>query len=156
VFINYWTEKCTVKHWNSKRDYITHFIASAISYMSWHQGAIIREFISINVLLVQNVFQALRALTSIIKVLNVKTPDYIPTVYVHIAAVTREAHGCVVVILQQCVRILVGVCNLSFRVLKLLTFMMELRANSVCNTCWTYKTMLLINSLITAPWCRNM
>jgi hypothetical protein len=51
-------------------------------------------------------------------------------VYVQIAAVTGEDHGCVVVVLQQCVRVPVGVCNLSFSVLKLLTFMMEVRANS--------------------------
>jgi len=68
----------------SKTDYKTHFIASAVSYTSWHQGAIIREFINIKVLLVQDVFQAPSALTSIIKVkfLNFKTQDYTPTTYV--------------------------------------------------------------------------
>jgi hypothetical protein len=93
---------------NSKTDYKTQFIASVVSYMSRHQGAIIREFISIKFLLVQRVFQALGALTSIIKVkvLKVKTPNSTPTAYVHIAAVTREAHGCVVVLLQQCAHIL--------------------------------------------------
>ena len=56
----------------SKADYKTHFIASVVSYMSWHQGAIIRKFISIKVLLVQHVFQALKALTFIIRVKSSK------------------------------------------------------------------------------------
>jgi hypothetical protein len=60
----------------SKTDYITHFIVIAVFYMSWHQGAIIREFINIKVLLVQHVFQALSALTSIIKVKRFKCQNF--------------------------------------------------------------------------------
>jgi hypothetical protein len=56
----------------SKTDYKTHFLASVVSYMSWHQGAIIREFITIKALLVQHVCQALSALTYIIRVKSFK------------------------------------------------------------------------------------
>ena len=44
----------------------------------------------------------------------------------------------------------------SCNILRLLTFMTEMRANSAWNTCWTYKTLSLIHSLMTAPWCWNM
>jgi len=50
----------------------THFISDANSYMFQHQDAIIRECISNNGLYVQQVFQALIALTSIIKVTRLK------------------------------------------------------------------------------------
>ena len=35
-------------------------------------------------------------------------------------------------------------------------FTVEVRANIAWNTCRTYITLLLINSLTIAPWCRNM
>jgi len=44
----------------------------------------------------------------------------------------------------------------SFNILRLLTFMMEVKANNTWNTCWTYKRLLLIHSLMMAPWCWNM
>ena len=33
--------------------------------------------------------------------------------------------------------------------------MTEERATGTCNACWTYDTLLLINSLKMVPWCRN-
>ena len=44
----------------------------------------------------------------------------------------------------------------SFNILRILTFMMEVRVNSAWNTCWTYKALLLIHSLMMEPWSWNM
>jgi hypothetical protein len=70
---------------------------------------------------------------------------------------TVKAHRCVVLLLQHCVRVLL-MCNLSFNVWRPLTCMIRVTANSAWNTCWTYRLLLLllISSLMMAPWCRNM
>jgi len=46
--------------------------------------------------------------------------------------------------------------NLKFHILRLLTFMIGVWANCVSNTCWSYKTLSLKNSVMMAPWCQNM
>ena len=44
----------------------------------------------------------------------------------------------------------------SFNILRLLNFVMEVRANNTWITCSTCELLLLINSLMMAPWCQNM
>lgn len=50
----------------------------------------------------------------------------------------------------------IRMCNLSFNILWLLTFMAEGCANCAWNNYWTYQPLLIRNCLMMAPWCRNM
>jgi hypothetical protein len=95
----------------SKTDYKTHFIESSTSYTSWHQGAIIREFISIKFCR-SNSISGAKHPHSITRVKSLKILKLQITqqqIHEHIPAVTEEPHRCVVVVLQQCVHIPVGV-----------------------------------------------
>jgi hypothetical protein len=61
----------------NKTDHKTHVILDVNFYMFWHQGAIIREFIDSMGLYVQHIFQALVAVTFIIKISLKKLKFYI-------------------------------------------------------------------------------
>lgn len=72
----------------------------------------------------------------------------------------RNSYKCVIEKAYCCEIIGVAtiwMCNLSFSILSLLTFVMEMWGIvPEINTCWTYAPSLFRNCLIMAPWCRNM
>jgi hypothetical protein len=76
----------------SKTDQTIHFISGANSYMFRHQGAITRELINNKRQYVQQVFQALFALISTIKVTNHKMLQ-LNIIHQHTATTTTKCYN---------------------------------------------------------------